>query len=646
MCGIVGVIAPGKIRQRDREAVREMAGTIVHRGPDDEGFFDGADVVLGMRRLAIIDLEGARQPIRNETGDVVVVCNGEIYNFRELRADLRRRGHQFSTDGDVEVIVHLYEEYGDAFVQHLNGMFAIALWDSRRERLLLVRDHLGVKPVYYAPWRGGVAFASEAKALFRLDGLAAGVSQAGLRDYLSIGYCVAPETIFDGVFKLPPATMLVYERGEARTVRYWQLPETTEQGVSEAEWVERIEAALVAAVRAQMVSDVPIGAFLSGGIDSSAIVAMMAEQSSAPIRTYSIGYAGDGTEAYYNELSYAATVAERFGTDHHEIAVQPNVAALLPQLIWHLEEPISDSAIATTHLVAELAAKTVTVILSGVGGDELFAGYTRYLGGHYRSMYKRIPSWLHRSVLRPVASRLPSGRQSRLQDLSRYARSFVLSADLPWQERYKHYLAIQQAARVERMLVRPPGGPDGLDRVLAAEGAEDDLLRLMRVDCDSQMAEDLLLLTDKMTMAHSIECRVPLLDRDLAELAARIPSSLKCPGRELKHLLKRALRSRLPDDILYRRKRGFGAPVGAWFKNQLLPLRAALLAADVQERRGVLVPDAVSEACRLHDAGREDYTDLILVLMNLEIWFRIFVDGQSPEDVAGQLQEHVTATAA
>ncbi len=276
-----------------------------------------------------------------------------------------------------------------------------------------------------------------------------------------------------------------------------------------------------------MVSDVPIGAFLSGGIDSSAIVSIMAEQSSAPIKTFSIGYAGGDTESYYNELSFASVVAKQFGTEHHEIEVRPDVASLLPGLIWHLEEPISDSAIATTHLVAELAAKTVTVILSGVGGDELFAGYNRYLGAHYHSMYRRVPSWLHRGLIRPVASRLPSGRQSRLQDLSRYARSFVLSADLPWDQRYKHYLAIQRGAQLEAMLREPVAPPDGLDRVLGDERADDDLLRLMRTDCETQMAEDLLLLTDKMTMAHSIECRVPLLDKGLAELAARIPASQK-----------------------------------------------------------------------------------------------------------------------
>ncbi|MFK8053045.1 MAG: asparagine synthase (glutamine-hydrolyzing) [Woeseiaceae bacterium] len=638
MCGIVGAVAPGQLKDSDRKAVRAMADAMVHRGPDDEGFYDGDDIVLGMRRLAIIDLAGAQQPIKSADGNIVVVCNGEIYNYKALREQMQARGHRFSTDGDVEAIVYLYQEFGDDFVNHLDGMFAIALWDKQRDRLLLVRDHLGIKPVYFAPWRNGLAFASEAKSLFKLDGLNAAISNVGLRDYLGLGYCVAENTIFDGVRKLPPASLLIFENGEHRVRRYWDLPNKVDHNVSDQEWVERIRHELDRAISAQMVSDVPIGAFLSGGIDSSAIVATMAEQSPNPINTYSIGYSGGATEAYYNELSYAAQVAKQFNTNHHEISVKPDVATLLPKLIWHLEEPISDSAITTTHLVSAMAAETVTVILSGVGGDELFAGYNRYLGSHYLSRYQKIPNWLRRYVMSPIARRLPSGRQSRLQDLMRYAREFMLSAELPWDERYKAYLAIQSKASLDAMMLNPVSEPDGLDRVLSSQTADDDLLRLMRVDCDSQMAEDLLLLTDKMTMASSIECRVPFLDKGLVELAASIPSAQKMPGKELKSLLKRALEPRLSPDILYRRKRGFGAPVGSWFKSQLMPLRNALLSPDVQASRGVLSPDAVSHICQAHDAGREDNTDLILVLMNLEIWFRMFVDGDSPDQVSEQLQ--------
>jgi asparagine synthase (glutamine-hydrolysing) len=623
-----------------------MADSIVHRGPNDEGFYDGEGVVLGMRRLSIIDIEGARQPIFNETRDVVVVCNGEIYNFRELRASLQEKGHVFTTDGDVEVVVHLYEEYGDAFVEHLDGMFAIALWDIRRRRLILVRDHLGIKPLYYTDRPGGIAFASEAKALFQLDGCHAGVSHTGLRDYLGIGYCVAPHSIFEGVSKLPPASMLILESGEYRVRRYWSLPEKTEDGVTDEEWADRIHAGLAAAVKAQMVSDVPLGAFLSGGVDSSAIVALMAQNSDRPIKTYSIGYAGSGTAAYYNELSYAKVVADQFATDHHEIEVDPDVVSMLPKLIWHLEEPVSDSALATTYLVSEMAAKTVTVILSGVGGDELFAGYNRYLGEHYRGLYQKIPSWIRNPVLTQIAGRLPSGRQNRWLDLSRYARSFIMSADLPWDERYRHYLEIQRGAALNSMLLDAPALPDGLDRVMAEQHVDDELLRLMRVDCETQMAEDLLLLTDKMTMANSLECRVPFLSRDLTELAARIPARQKCPGSQLKHLLKKALVRELPDGILNRKKRGFGAPVGAWFKESLLPLRNELLSAGTVGARGVLSPAAVEAVCRAHDGGKEDYTDLILVLMNLEVWFRIFIDGESAADVSGQLSENVARNAA
>jgi len=644
MCGIVGIAGSGPLTDRQRGSVQAMADAIVHRGPDDEGFYHAEQVVLGMRRLSIIDLKGGRQPIYNEDRTVWAVCNGEIYNFLELRRELVRRGHTMRSDSDIEVIVHLYAEHGEHFVEKLDGMFAIALWDCTRRRLFVVRDRLGIKPVYYAESDGALVFGSEIKAILQAPGIERSIDPEGLRDYLTIGYCVAPRTVLSGIRKLPPGTVLRWEDAHLRVDSYWRIPGSVESGSSPVAWADRVADALESAVKSHMVSDVPIGAFLSGGIDSSAVVALMASHSKEPVNTYSIGYGGSGAATYYNELPYAMQVAETFATNHHEILVRPRVAELLPRLMWHLEEPISDSAIATTYLVSELAAKTVKVILSGVGGDELFAGYNRYVGDHYSRLYRRIPAWLRRSVIEPAASRLPSSRRSRWLDMARYARRFVEAGTMPWDRQYKSFIAIQSEATLRELLHDDlPVGTDGFDRILSTEDAADPLLRLMRTDWQTQLAEDLLLLTDKMSMAVSIECRVPFLDHRLVELAASIPADVKRPGTQLKAVLKRALAGKLPGRILHRRKRGFGAPIGSWFKRDLRPLRATLLDRKSIENRGLLSWEAVRNICDEHDRSRNDFTDLILVLMNLEIFARIFLDGRSAEDVAGELGEPADA---
>ncbi|MEX2123364.1 MAG: asparagine synthase (glutamine-hydrolyzing) [Woeseia sp.] len=647
MCGIVGIAGGAALSAAQRASVRRMADSIVHRGPDDQGFFDDDSIVIGMRRLSIIDVEGGHQPIANEDRTVWAVCNGEIYNFRELRRELEQRGHRFRTHSDVEVTVHLYEEYGENFVDRLSGMFAIALWDSRQKKLVVVRDRLGIKPVYFCERDGLLAYASEVKALLQAPGVRAEIDPAGLRDHLTIGYSVAPHTVFKGIRKLPPATLLIWQAGEHRTVRYWSIPQQTRTDLGEDDWVALVREEFGKAVSSHMVSDVPIGAFLSGGIDSSAVVACMAAESAQPVNTYSIGYAGGGAARYYNELPYAGQVARQFRTNHHEIEVRPNVSMLLPKLIWHLEEPLSDSAIATTYLVAQLAAKSVKVILSGVGGDELFAGYNRYLGDHYGALYGKVPGWLRERVVEPLSARLPSGRQNRWMDLSRYTRSFVQAAALPWREQYKLFIALEEQAVLAALLGDASlQGPDGFDRILDGEDSNDPLLRLLRVDWQTQLGEDLLLLTDKMTMAESIECRVPFLDHRLVELAASIPASIKRPDGRLKSLLKKALEPDLPREILDRRKRGFGAPVGAWFKGELQPLRESLLSRKAIESRGWLAPRAVADICGAHDQNRHDYTDLILVFMNLEIWARLFLDGRSAEDVGEELSDSVTRSVA
>lgn len=624
-------------------AVADAMGAVtVHRGPDDHGSYVGQGVVLGMRRLSIIDLAGGHQPIANEDRTLWVVCNGEIYNFRELRDTLLGRGHVFSTGSDTEVIVHLYEEFGDDFVRHLNGMYAFALWDAKRHRLLIGRDRLGIKPLYYYNDSRRLIFASEAKAILAVPGVSAELDTAAVEQYLALGYVPAPYSIFAGIRKLPQAALMVCERGRTDIHSYWRCPTDIDSSLDERQWAERTAEKLEQAVVSQMVADVPIGAFLSGGIDSSGVVALMAKNSNRPIKTYSIGFNTGKAGEYYNELPYAHQVAKRFGTEHKEILVSPDIAALLPKLIWHMDEPIADTAFITTYLVAQFARQDVTVILSGVGGDELFGGYRRYLGEYYRGYYNALPRWLRKRVLQPAAQHLPSDRHSPLMNLSRHARSFILANELSFEERYRSYLQVfSREGRAGLWRVRAPESHDALMAAFDAAQHEDALNRLMHVDVTTQLPDDLLLLTDKMTMATSIECRVPLLDHELVELAARMPSHLKIRGRQLKYVLKQALRGLLPEEILHRRKRGFGAPMGAWLKQELAPLLQLVLGKDSVIARGLFHWDVVKDTIALHSANREDHTDHLLALVNLELWCRIYMDGTSPADLSDQLKREL-----
>jgi asparagine synthase (glutamine-hydrolysing) len=640
MCGIFGVLnldgSPA-----ERAALQAMARVSVHRGPDDEGFhLDGA-CGIGMRRLSIIDLAGGHQPLANRDGSLVVVCNGEIYNFRELRRELETLGQRFATGSDSEVILHGYAQWGDQVVEKLNGMFGFALWDARRGRLVIGRDRLGIKPVYLYRDARRLAFASEAKALLALPGVQTAIEPSALHGYLNLGYVAAPASLFKRITKLAPATLLVIERGRIEQTRYWRIPHTIEREVPEGEWIERVRARLDEAVRMQMVSDVPIGAFLSGGIDSSAVVGLMAAHSARPIRTYSIGFAGAAADQYYNELPYARRVAALFGTEHREILVRPDTAALLPRLLWHMDEPVSDSAFITTYLVSEFARRDVTVILSGVGGDELFGGYRRYLGDHYQAYFDRLPSWLRRTAT-AAGRRLPSDRHGPLLNLSRLAKGFLESAALPFEERYRAYVEVFPRDEAARLLGGEGGA--GADRIAEAfldAPGDDGLNRMLSVDAQTQLADDLLLLTDKMSMAASLECRVPLLDHELVELAARMPQAIKIRGGRLKHALKEAVSDLLPADIIERKKRGFGTPMGAWLKHDLATLMHELLSKASVEARGLFRYPAVRELIAQHESSRIDGTDRILALMNLEIWARMYLDARSSNDVAAELEEAI-----
>jgi len=640
VCGIHGIFdftgAPVDVR-----LLAAMGRITAHRGPDDEGQHADGNCAIGMRRLSIIDLAGGHQPIGNADGTLWVVCNGEIYNFRELRRELEAKGHRFKTRSDTEVLLHAYAEHGEGFVARLNGMFGFALWDARKRRLLIGRDRLGIKPLYYLNDGRRFAFASEAKALLELPGVRPEVDPTALQAYLELGYVPAPLSIFRGIAKLPIGSLMSVTREGVGVRSYWTPPARVDPAPSVVDWTQRVRARMEESVRMQMVSDVPIGAFLSGGIDSSAVLAFMARHSDAPVHTYSIGFKGGAADQYYNELPYARQVAERFRSDHHEILVRPDVVGLLPKLLWHMDEPIADSAFVTTYLVAEFARREVTVILSGVGGDELFGGYRRYLGERYMKHFARLPGPLRRAAV-ALADRLPSDRHSKLLNLSRYAKQFLGTADLPFEERYRAYVGVFGPDEAHDLLATPAGTRiDALGAAFQAATGDDAINRMFAVDALTQLPDDLLLLTDKMTMASSLECRVPLLDHELVELAAGIPGGVKIAGGTLKHLMKKALVGVLPPEVLNRPKRGFGAPMGAWLKAELLDLLESALSRESIEARGFLRYAPVRRLIDDHRTNRIDGTDRLLALLNFEIWCRVYLDGRASQDVSGELKEAV-----
>ncbi len=640
MCGIYGGIASRADTKLDAALLNRMGQVTAHRGPDDEGLFVSNHVAIGMRRLSIIDLSGGHQPLFNEDKSIVVVCNGEIYNFRSLREHLISLGHQFSTHSDSEVIVHLYEQYGEAFLQHLNGMYALALWDANKELLIVARDRLGIKPVYYHLNDNTLLFATEAKALFQFQGLAPTLNKTAAALYLQLGYVPAPYSIFEGIQKLPVASYIKAGQGTFSIERYWK-PDYEQRSYTASEWKLAIREQLEQSVASQMVSDVPIGAFLSGGIDSSLVVGLMAKHTSNPVRTYAIGFDMQGPAQIYNELPYAKQVSDLFGTDHHEIIVKPDIIHLLPKLLWHMDEPIADTAFITTYLVSEFARKDVTVILSGVGGDELFGGYRRYQGEYYNQYYQKIPSWIRKHVVQPLAHLLPSDRHSKWLNYSRLAKTFLLTAEMPFEKRYLSYIEATNEQLRNQLLndtIDWKAHNVILDAFQTCENIP-ALHRLFEVDRLTQLPDDLLMLTDKMTMATSLECRVPLLDHELVELACSMPPELKIKGGELKYILKSCLSDLLPQEILYRKKRGFGAPMGAWIKKELLPLLQTLLSPEVISARGVFNPAVVQTMINEHRDNKHDHTDILIGLLNFEIWSRLMLDQTPPEILENELKQ-------
>jgi len=626
MCGIVGIVRNDKA-DIDEAVLGRMCAAISHRGPDDDGFYVNGPVGLGMRRLAIIDLKSGQQPIHNQDRTAWIVFNGEIYNYRELRDKLEKLGHSFYTNSDTEAIVHAYDQYGADCPNHLRGMFAFAIWDERTQELFVARDRVGKKPLLYAQVNGQFIFGSEFSALLQHPDIGKDIDFEALNQYLSFMCVPAPLTAYQAIRKLEPGHSLRYRKGEIRIERYWQPDFSKKINISEQEAGERTIEILREAVKVRLMSEVPLGAFLSGGIDSSAVVALMAEESSTPVKTFSIGF----EEQDYSELHHARRVAEHVGADHHEFIVSPDALEVLPILVEHYGEPYADSSAIPTYYVARETRKHVTVALNGDGGDESFAGYERYAAMRLAEQYHRIPAMLRESVVRQAIELMPSSetKRSRIRDVKR----FVHSASLPKVERYLNWVSIFDSQAKQDLFTEDfarqtqrDSAARTLDPWFARANGSGVVDAALLADIMTYLPNDLLVKVDIATMANSLEARSPFLDHHVIEFAASLPEKYKLRGFTTKYLLKQMLRKLLPAENLDRRKMGFGVPIGHWFRGKLQPFLRETLLAESSLKRGLFKPEGVKRLVELHTRGERDYSQQLWTLLMLELWFQRFID--------------------
>ena len=605
-----------------------MCERIIHRGPDSEGLFVTNGVALGMRRLAIIDLVTGEQPAFNEDNSVTVILNGEIYNYRELRNELEKRGHAFRSASDTEVLPHLYEEYGDEMLRELNGMFAFALWDSRRRRLLIGRDRFGEKPLYWGVFDNTLLFASEPKVLLAHPAVKPALNLQALRQYLSFDYVPAPLSIYDGINKLPAAHKLVLEDGRVEVERYWCLSYKTAQPVpSETEAADHLRELMADAVRMRLVSDVPLGVLLSGGVDSSSVAAFAVRASSEPVKTFSISFA----EASFDESAYARGVAKFLGTDHHEERLSANLAAnLVSEIGAWMDEPFSDPSLVPTYLLSRFTRKHVTVALGGDGGDELFAGYPMYAGLRWGEFYKRLPAPLRKRLVEPIIKLLPvktknlsfDYKAARFVTGSKYdtvARHHVWFGSFTPEEQTELLTADALAASDDDIYAQARQFAEECDN-------EDQVTRMQSVDTRLYLAEDILTKVDRASMAVSLEVRAPFLDPRVAEFAASLPANYKLRGHKTKYILKKAVHELLPPFVTKRGKKGFGVPVAEWLKVKLRPLARDLLSPERVRRAGVFNPDYVARLQDEHERGIANHRKLLWTLLMFELWHESFIE--------------------
>ena len=629
MCGIAGILGVGAGYRIERSELRRMCDVIRHRGPDDDGYHVEGPVGLGMRRLSIIDIAGGHQPMSNEARTLWVVFNGEIYNFRELRAELEALGHRFQSHSDTEVIVHGYEQWGEECVKRLRGMFGIALWDAREHKLVLVRDWVGIKPLHWYLDDEKLVFGSEIKSILACRGVSREIDREALDRYLTYEYIPAPSSIFRRIRKLPPGHILVWKGGNATVRSYWEFPVESEPAgkdhIDEEECARELLALLRESVRLQMVSDVPLGAFLSGGIDSSSIVALMSEFSDRPVKTFSIGF----KEQSYDELAYARLVAKRFGTEHHEFVLTPQITDLVDHVMGFLDEPLGDFSIFPTYLVSKMARSHVTVALSGDGGDELFAGYDTYVADRFARRLGVLPAFLRERLLPGILGLVPPTKKKK--GAINIAKRFVQGAALPPELMHTRWMTFLTAPEKRRLYT--PALREDL-RGFETEGFilehgrakrfPDPLTAAQYVDLKTYLPENILTKVDRMSMAISLEARVPLLDHKIVEFAFRLPAHLRLKGLTTKYLLKKAVAPLLPPEILAKKKQGFSIPIKAWLSGELRPLMTDLLDAERVRRRGWFEPAVVRQLMGEHLAGRENHSHRLWAMMVLELWQQRF----------------------
>ncbi|GAK51908.1 asparagine synthetase [glutamine-hydrolyzing] 1 [Candidatus Moduliflexus flocculans] len=630
MCGICGKIYADRLQKITEHEIRRMNTVLQHRGPDDEGYFIKNQIGFGHQRLSIIDLSTGQQPMSNARGDLWIVFNGEIYNFLALRNTLTQQGIRFQTMSDTEIILHLYDLYGVTCVEHLRGMFAFAIWDERQQRLFAARDRVGKKPFFYYVNKHGFWFASEIKAILQDDTVERAMNIEAMWHYLTYQYTPPPATMFQGICQLPPAHTLIYESGEVQVERYWTLRYLPKTRQSSQERQEKLLALLRESVKFRMISDVPIGAFLSGGIDSSLIVALMSECSGRPVQTFSIGF----EEEEFNELPYARMVAERYGTDHHEFMVKPDTVEILPKLVWQFDEPFGDSSAIPTYYLAQMTSQYVKVALNGDGGDESFAGYMRYLGMRFVKYYRWLPHPIRRNMIEavlryahPHLSVLPAPLAKLFRYL-RYVNDLSLASAT---ELYAYAMMIcDNSLKTEIVtpnVLQQVGHLQSFDFLASyfhGDHTNHQTDAMLYTDVMTYLPGDLLVKMDRMTMAHHVEGRSPFLDHKLMEFIATVPAEEKIRGSCLKFLLKQVARPYLPEELLTRRKQGFSVPLRLWFRNELKSMLNDHLRSSLLVRDGILNGQTIQRILDEHQQHTQDHQHQIWLLLNLELWYQMF----------------------
>jgi asparagine synthase (glutamine-hydrolysing) len=639
MCGIAGILFPGNAPPDARGTIERMTTALRHRGPDEAGYHVDGRAALGHRRLSIIDLKTGQQPLYNEDRSVCVVFNGEIYNFQEIRVRLIAAGHMFRTNSDTETIVHAYEEWGEECVTRFRGMFAFAIRDQRQDRLFLARDRFGKKPLFYAWYDGRFVFASEMKAILADPAFVRQIDDEALAAYFTFSYVPAPLTIFRGIRKLPPASVLTVEAGRARERQYWDVSFAPSRNRTEADIIEEFKHRMSEAVSVRLMSEVPLGAFLSGGIDSSAVVAFMAQASASPVNTFTIGFSGD-TGSFDDERKYARMVASRYGTNHRELEVRPALSGLVERIVRSFDEPFADDSAIPSYFVCQMARRHVTVALSGLGGDEAFCGYERYLGFYLSQWFTRLPLFLRSNVIAPFVDRLPepSSGGNRINHAKRFVRSAV-------EDEARRYLGYVQKVGVSyrNRLFADNGsryraaGAAVEDRFLARyrnANADEPLDRVFYCDVKTYLPDDILALTDRLSMCHSLEVRVPFLDHELFEFSATIPSEVKLKWLRKKSLLKKALKDLLPAPVLAHRKQGFVGPLPRWLRSELRGYVLEVLSPRNLARHGLFDAETVARILSDHFEGRETNDILIWALVVFQAWFDSYIDENVSEPLA------------